>query len=315
MGTVLVVGSYNVALTVFSERLPQRGQTVLGYDFDIGPGGKGTNQAIAAKRLGADVDFVVKVGADDFGAAARERFALEGLPSTGILCGDGHTGVALIMVDALGDNVISVAPGANSELAVADLLQVAPLLSRATHVLCQLECTAELFGDVARWSRQRGLMTILNPAPAAPLNDATCQLVDLLTPNESELAVLVGSGEVSGGALDEAVVVGSAHRLIERGINDVIVTLGERGSVRVTAAGDEWFGAYPVSAVDSTGAGDAFNGGLVAGLAAGLELGNAIDLAMRAGAFCVTKPGVLAGLPTLEQLDAAIPPRNGGAAQ
>jgi ribokinase len=312
LGAVLVVGSYNASLTVFSDRLPQRGQTVLGQGFDIGPGGKGNNQAIAAKRLGADVTFLVKVGGDEFGVAARERFAHEGLPSAGVLRGDQHTGVALIMVDALGDNLISVAPGANSELDVGDVVRISPLLSKTTHLLCQLECRLELFRDVARWSRQRGLTTILNPAPAAPLDDETCQLVDLLTPNESELAVLVGPDGFGDRPLDKHLVVESARSLVRRGVGQVIVTLGERGAVHVTAAGDRWFDAYPVEAVDSTGAGDAFNGGLVAALAADLELANAIDLGMRAGAFCVTKPGVVAGLATPAELDAAIPPRNGG---
>jgi ribokinase len=301
-----------VSLTVFSDRLPQRGQTVLGRDFDIGPGGKGNNQAVAAKRLGADVTFLVKLGTDSFGTAAKEGLAVEGLPAAGILYGEQHTGVALIMVDASGDNAISVAPGANSELAISDLQRLAPVLSGTTHVLCQLECTLELFRDVACWSRQQGLTTILNPAPATALDEETCRLVDVLTPNESELALLVGSADDNGQGLDDAAVVESARVLIERGVREVIVTLGERGTVHVTTTNSDWFGAYSVEAVDSTGAGDAFNGGLVAALATNLEMRAAIDLGMRAGAFCVTKPGVVAGLPTRAQLDATVPPRSGG---
>ncbi len=297
---------------MFSERLPQRGQTVLGHGFDMGPGGKGNNQAIAAKRLGADVTFLVKVGEDDFGAAARSHFAVEGLPSAGVLQGEQHTGVALIMVDAHGDNLISVAPGANSELDLGDLVRTSALLSGTSHLLCQLECRLELFRDVAKWARQRGLTTILNPAPAAVLDDDTCQLVDVLTPNETELAVLVGSDDPEDGPLDNDFVIESARSFVRRGVGHVIVTLGARGAVHVKGAGDGWFDAYLVDAVDSTGAGDAFNGGLVAALAAGLELPDAIDLGMRAGAFCVTKAGVAAGLPTLGQLDAAIPARNSG---
>src|SRR5947208_10407366 len=150
MGGVVVVGSYNVGLTVISPTLPAVGQTVLGHTFDMGPGGKGSNQAIGAKRLGADVTLVAKVGRDVFGAGARDLFEREGLLGPGILQADSHTGVGLIMVDDDGRNVIAVAPGANAMLSETDLDAVPGLFDGASVLLCQLECPPELFAGAAR---------------------------------------------------------------------------------------------------------------------------------------------------------------------
>lgn len=304
MTRLLVVGSYNASLTVFSSELPRRGQTVLGGEVDIGPGGKGNNQAIAARRLGFDVSFAVKVGRDAFGDAARELFKREGLPSSSVLEGRRGTGVALIMVDQNGDNLISVAPEANAELEIADVIRLAPAFEEATHLLCQLECTVELFCEVSRWARRREMRVILNPAPAARLGDDDYALVDVLTPNETELQLLTGR-DVSS----RAQAITAARVLLERGVGEVIVTLGERGAVHVTADEARPYDAYKVAAVDTTGAGDAFNGGLAGALSAGESMAEAIDLGMRAAAFCVTRRGVIGGLASRAELDAEIPSR------
>lgn len=307
MGHLLVVGSYNATLTVFSRELPLRGQTVLGNRLDIGPGGKGNNQAIAASRLGADVTFAVKLGRDHFGAQARELFDREHLPAAAILKGDLSTGVALIMVDADGDNIISVAPGANSELTMSDVLGLSPFIDEATHVLCQLECTTELFNDVAAWARDRHLTMVLNPAPAAPLADESYQLVDILTPNETELYELTGVDVAAEAEVSE--IVTAARMLLDKGVGEMVVTLGARGALHVTCSDYTSFDPYSVGATDTTGAGDAFNGGLLAGLVDGLPMDMAIDLGMRAGAFCVTRAGVIDGLATRHQLEVEIPAR------
>jgi ribokinase len=307
MGKLLVVGSYNATLTVFSRELPLRGQTVLGDRLDVGPGGKGNNQAIAARRLGADVTFAVKVGRDHFGAEARGLFAREHLPDGAILEGDLSTGVALIMVDVGGDNVISVAPGTNSELTINDVLGLSTFIDEATHVLCQLECTTELFADVAAWARDRHVTTVLNPAPAATLSDAAYQLVDILTPNETELYELTGVDMAAQTELSEHEVVTAARMLLDKGVSEMVVTLGARGALHVTPRDYTSFEPYPVRATDTTGAGDAFNGGLLAGLVEGLPMNMAIDLGMRAGAYCVTRAGVIDGLATRQQLDREIP--------
>ncbi|MGC2176189.1 MAG: ribokinase [Acidimicrobiales bacterium] len=302
---LLVVGSYNASLTVFSDELPQRGQTVLGDQVDIGPGGKGNNQAISARRLGVDVAFVVKLGRDLFGDSARELFAREGLAPGSILEGKQGTGVALIMVDVAGDNMISVGPGANAELELVDVVELEPAFEGATHLLCQLECTAELFRDVGQWARERKMVTILNPAPAVPLSDETYGLIDLLTPNETELQILTGRNIDT----DDAAIA-AARELIERGVGSVVLTRGAKGVIHVTAETSQVHDAYRVNARDTTGAGDAFNGGLVAALTDGESMESAIDLGMRAAAFCVTRVGVIDGLATRAQLDAEVPRRS-----
>lgn len=302
MGRVVVVGSYNVGFWVVGPTLPAPGQTVLGHTFGTGPGGKGSNQAIGLRRLGADVTFVVKLGTDRFADDARELFGREGLLGEGVLGADTHTGAGLVLVDDEGANMIAVAPGANVHLSPADLDAIPGLFEGASHLLCQLECPAELFAAAAARARAEGVTTVLNPAPAVPLDDETLALVDLLTPNETELAVLVGRP-----VDDDADIEAAARHLIDRGVERVVVTLGERGALLVGQEGTSSFAARSVRAVDTTGAGDAFNAGLVAGLAEGMPLEGAIELGLRAGAFCVTRLGVVDGLPTMEQLREEVP--------
>ncbi|MGH2579966.1 MAG: ribokinase [Actinomycetota bacterium] len=302
MGRVVVVGSYNVGLTVVAPALPAPGQTVLGHTFDMGPGGKGSNQAIGARRLGADVTLVVKLGRDPFAQAALGLFDREGLLGPGILETSGHTGVGLIVVDDDGRNMIAVAPGANGHLVPGDLDRMPDLFDGASHLLCQLECSPELFAGAAERARAAGATTILNPAPAVPLSQPVLALVDILTPNQTELAALSGVA-----ATDEREIESAARSLQARGVGEVVVTLGERGVLRVMPDGIQTQPVRSVSARDTTGAGDAFNAGLVTGLSAGLSMTEAIELGVRAGAFCVTRLGVIDGLPTRQQLDAEVP--------
>jgi ribokinase len=302
MGRVVVVGSYNVGLTVVASALPAPGQTVLGHTFDMGPGGKGSNQAIGARRLGADVTLVVKLGRDPFAQAALELFDREGLLGPGILETGGHTGVGLIVVDDDGRNMIAVAPGANGQLVTGDLDRMPDLFDGASHLLCQLECSPELFAGAAERARAAGATTILNPAPAVPLSESVLALVDILTPNQSELAALSGVA-----ATGEREIEAAARSLQARGVGEVVVTLGERGVLRVMPGGVQSQPARAVTARDTTGAGDAFNAGLVTGLSAGFSTTEAIELGVRAGAFCVTRLGVIEGLPTRQQLDAEVP--------
>ena len=177
VGRVIVVGSYNASLSVFSNELPTRGQTVLGSRLDIGPGGKGNNQAIGARRLGADVSFVVKLGRDYFAGTARSVLEGEGLSSSWILDSPTDTGVALIMVDAKGDNLISVAPGANDELQVGEVTGLVGLVDGASHLLCQLECSLELFVDVARSGARVGTGHDSQPG-SSPAIVARCLRID-----------------------------------------------------------------------------------------------------------------------------------------
>ncbi|MDP8959548.1 MAG: ribokinase [Actinomycetota bacterium] len=301
-GLLLVVGSYNVGLTVVGRSLPLPGQTVLGHTFDMGPGGKGSNQAIGARRLGAQVDLVVKLGNDRFADDARELFAREGLSGSGILAADTHTGVGLILVDDQGNNMIAIHPGANALLHAEDLDRLPGIFDRASHLLCQLESPVELFAEAAGRARRRGLTTILNPAPARPLPVETLSLADLMTPNEGELGTLTGLPVGSEREVREAASV-----LLDKGVGQAVVTLGERGALWVHAGGTQHFPAHRVPVRDTTGAGDAFNAGLATALTEGRDMPAAIELGIRAAAFCVGRLGVIDGLPTRRQLDAEVP--------
>ena len=303
MAEVLVVGSYNAGFSVYAERLPNAGETVLGGDFEWGPGGKGANQAIGLKRLGVDVCFAVKLGADVFGEHARGVLEREGLPPEGVMAGRGPTGIAFIVVGPGGENQIVVAPGANLELDVADLglLGEDLLVSNGDGrpiALVQLECRAELAVGVARWARERGARCVLNPAPARPLAPEALALFDVVTPNEAELATLARYVGVASDEIGE-----QALELTKYGIGHVVVTLGERGALWASSEGIQFFGPYRTQVVDTTGAGDAFTAGLVAALAAGKPMAVAIDQGCRAGAFCVAHAGVIDGLATLEELE------------
>jgi ribokinase len=293
MADLVVVGSYNAGLSVQSARLPAPGETVVGGRFENGPGGKGANQAIGARRLGTDVLFVTRIGADAFGAAARAVLLAEGLPERGITTDDrSPTGVALILVDEAGQNAISVAPGANLGLSVPGVLRdFGDDLRACRYLLMQLECTAELAAGLASWAHDSGIRAVLNPAPARPLPPDALASFDIITPNEGELRTLAASV----GLADAATAV-LAQQLLGYGIGDVVVTLGERGALWASAAGLRHFDAYPVHAVDTTGAGDAFSAGLVAALVRGEPMESAIGQGCRAGAFCVTRNGVIDGL-------------------
>jgi ribokinase len=293
MADLVVVGSYNAGLTVYSARLPAPGETVVGDRFERGPGGKGANQAIGARRLGTDVLFITRLGADLFGDEARSILLAEGLPERGITTDvQSPTGIALILVGDSGQNAISVAPGANLELSLPDVLRsFGADLRRCKYLLMQLECPAELAVGLSSHARDLGATTILNPAPARPLPPDALASFDIITPNEGELRTLATSLSLADGTTDVL-----AQQLLEYGIRHVIVTLGERGALWASAAGLRHFGAYPVRAVDTTGAGDAFNAGLAAALVRGESMELAIDQGCRAGAFCVTRNGVIDGL-------------------
>jgi ribokinase len=293
MADLVVVGSYNAGMTVYSAKLPAAGETVVGSRFERGPGGKGANQAIGARRLGTDVLFITRLGADAFGDEARSILLAEGLPGHGLTTDDrSPTGIALILVEDSGQNAIAVAPGANLQLSAADVLgRFGPDLRGCKYLLMQLECRAELAVGLSSWVRDLGCVSILNPAPARPLPADALASFDIITPNEGELQTLAASLGLAIGPADVL-----ARQLLEYGVHDVVVTLGERGALWASAAGLQYFDAYPVRAIDTTGAGDAFNAGLAAALVRGEPMESAIDYGCRAGAFCVTCNGVIDGL-------------------
>lgn len=300
MPRVFVIGSANVDFTVAVPRLPREGETVSGGTFYTGYGGKGANQAVAARRLGAEVRFVRCLGQDAHGDQIEDQLIGEGIPVEGVVrVTDAATGLALIMVDAEGLNQIAVAPGANHRLSPELARPHAGLIGWAQVLLCQLEIPLPTVEWALTAAREQGVVTILNPAPVQPLSDTLLALVDCLIPNATEAEAL------SGIAVDGPQSAAQATQsLLRRGVKRVIVTLGAQGVLFSDGTKALHFPAFPVEAVDTTGAGDAFNGALAAGLAAGGKWEEAIPLANAAAALACTKPGAQSSLPTRAEVQA-----------
>jgi len=299
MPKVVVIGSANRDLTCRLDRLPQLGETVSGGEFYTSFGGKGANQAVAAHRVGAEVRLLAKVGCDRNGDAIIEHLEALGLATDGILRdGSHHSGVALIMVDRTGNNAIGVAPGSNWHLTVEDIHGAQSLISWGEVVLAQLEVPLVTVREGLRFAKDNGLVTILNPAPARPLSEEILSLADILTPNETEAGSLTGA---SVWDVDEAAQAGK--RLLESGAGQVIVTLGRKGACWIHKDFVQTFPSFPVASVDSTAAGDAFNGALACAVAEGRPMHEAIRFASAAGAVAVTRRGAQDSLPTRDEID------------
>ena len=295
---IVVVGSVNTDMVVKSERIPTPGETVTGGKFVMPAGGKGANQAVAAARLGAEVTLVAKVGQDIFGSQSVEGFKRDNILTDFILAdADNHTGVALILVDGQGENLISVAPGANAATTPDEVQKAADRIRSADVVLLQLEIPLETVEFTARLASEAGVTVVLDPAPAAPLGDELLRNVTYLTPNESEATRLTGI-EVT----DEPTARAAAEKLIAAGVENVIVTMGTQGALVATGDRALLVPSHVVEAVDSTAAGDAFNGGLAFALAQGLALEDAVREAALVGALSVTRMGAQPSLPTANEL-------------
>jgi ribokinase len=297
--SIVVVGSVNTDMVVKGERLPGPGETVSGGHFIIAGGGKGANQAVAAARLGANVTLIAKVGRDMFGDQAIDNFRREGINTDGILRDpDQHTGVALILVDRAGENSISVASGANHALTPAEIDAAADRIRAADVLMLQLETPLETVARAAQIAADAEVPIVLNPAPAHPLPEKLLKCVTYLTPNETEAERLTG---VAVG--DEASARKAAERLLAIGTRHVIVTLGAKGAQIMDAGGTTLVASTPVEAVDTTAAGDAFNGGLAWALAGGMSLPEAVRQACLVGALSATRLGAQPSLPTKQELD------------
>jgi ribokinase len=302
---IVVVGSLNVDVSVRAEHLPLPGETVRASALEIGPGGKGGNQAIAAARLGGRVHMVGRVGNDAFAEIPRAALEEAGVDTAFVhVLPDAHTGTALIVVDeTTGQNAIAVAGGANRQLAPEAVGDAVAAFRASGVLLVQLEAPLETVEAALELARETQVRTVLDPAPARELPDQLLQKVDILTPNETEAEALTGLGVQD---VESAAAAGSALR--DRTLGDVIVTLGELGCVWVFASGFEHVLAPRVQPLDTTGAGDAFNGGLAAALARGDSLGAAIRFATRAGAAATLQKGAARAMPTPERL-ASVPPQ------
>lgn len=303
---VVIIGSVTADVTTFSQRLPARGETILGDQFTLMLGGKGANQAVAAGRAGARTSFVGCVGDDLFHDLVVDGLTDAGVDLTHLRTVPGPTGVAHIRVDASAQNDIVMVPLANAELNTAQIDTALDALSATTSVLLtQLETPSALTAHITARGRELGFTVILDPAPAAPLPEDVWGNVDIVTPNETEATILTGI-EVTDAATAEQ----AGRWFLDHGVGAAVITLAAQGSCVVTADGATIVPPLPVEAVDTTAAGDAYAGYLGAALANGASLTDAVRLASAAGALTVTKPGASPSLPLRADVDAFLVARH-----
>jgi ribokinase len=296
---ITVVGSYATGLTMKVERLPSKGETLLGTGYRVDFGGKGSNQAVGCARLGARVSFVARIGKDSFGESALGLYRDEGVDVSHVRqTAEAPTGVGFIIVEgASGHNCITIDPGANELLTAADVTGSEAAFTSSAVVLTQLEIPVAAAEAALVCGRARGAITILNPAPVRPLPPAVLVKVDILTPNQVEAKVLAGLAPDE--TIDPEAV---ARKLMARGVKQVVMTLGEEGALIVTASSCVRVPAVRMAAVDTTGAGDAFNAGLATALAYGADLETAVRFAVVTGGLAVTKEGVIPSLPRRDEV-------------
>jgi len=297
---ILVVGSANMDLVVRAGRFPAPGETIFGEGFAMHPGGKGANQAVCAAKLGGNVLFIGKVGSDMFGGSLAAGMRRDGVRLEHLLVdGKSPTGTALITVDARAQNEIIVISGSNMRLLPRDIRRASRAFEGAGVLLLQLEVPLDTVAEAARMARRRGITVVLNPAPARQIPRALLALVDYLTPNETELGQLAGMS-VTG--LPSA--VRASRALLDRGVKEIVVTLGPRGALHVGGGTFRRYSALRVKPVDTTGAGDAFNGALAFALAEGKGLPDAIPFANAVAALSVTRPGAQGSMPSMREVRA-----------
>ena len=301
MGKIVVVGSSNTDMVVRSQRIPSPGETVLGNEFDIIQGGKGANQAVAAARAGSEVSFIARVGNDDFGKAAIRGYQKDRINTDHIIIDPVYpTGVAIILVDEnTGQNSIVVAPGSNSQLSTDDIDKAEVVFAKAQAVLMQLEVPLEVVIYTLRLVKKYDVKTILNPAPAQTLNDELLRSVDIITPNENEAELLTGITLVNTEAIMQA-----ADILLQKVNEAVIITLGAKGVYYKVKSGEEAnVPTIKTDAVDTTAAGDVFNGYLASALCDGHDFKTAIGIANSAAAISVTRKGAQPSIPSVHELN------------
>ena len=298
MKQIVVVGSTNTDMVVKAARIPAPGETILGGRFLMNPGGKGANQAVAAARLGAEVVFIAKVGDDLFGREAKALFAKENICTDYVLTDPSEpSGVALIMVDAKGENCIAVASGANGTLMPEDIEGLEGVIAQADMLLMQLETPLETVRYAADMAVNLGVPVILNPAPACELPADLYDCLEVITPNESE-AELLTSIKVT----DEASAEAAARVLCDKDVLQVVITMGAKGAYVFDGVDGVMVPAFKVEAVDTTAAGDVFNGALAVALTEELELEEAVRFASKAASISVTRMGAQASAPRRKEL-------------
>jgi ribokinase len=299
---ILVIGSSNTDMVVKAGHLPVPGETILGGTFIMTAGGKGANQAVAAARLGGNVVFIVKTGDDIFGKQAVQLFKEEGINTDYIITDtENPSGVALIMVDAKGENCISVASGANATLKPADLQKAEHLIKGASLILMQLEIPVETVEYVINIAAANNVTVVLNPAPACPLSDELLSKIAIITPNETEAEMLTGIKVTDKQSAELA-----ARALAAKGIETVIITMGAQGALLLHDDTCHFFPAPVCQAVDTTAAGDIFSGALVVAISEGKSILEAVPFACQAAALSVCKMGAQASAPYRDDLNFAL---------
>ena len=297
MKNICVIGSLNMDLVVNVENMPKIGQTLIGSNFKEVPGGKGANQAVAMARLNGNVSMIGKVGNDSFGQTLINALKNDNVNTKYIQVEKGASGVALITVDKNANNSIVVAPGANFKLTNNDIDNNIEAIQNSDIVVVQLETPLDTIKYSLRKAKELGKYTILNPAPAVVLEDEIIANVDLLTPNETELEIISGI-QINK---EEDIKV-AAKKMIEKGVKELIVTLGSKGSLYINSEKSNFVSAYKVQAVDTTAAGDSYTGALSVALANNKNIEQAMDFASKVGALSVMKEGAQSSLPTLEDV-------------
>ena len=296
---ILVVGSSNTDMVIQAEHLPHPGETILGGTFFMNPGGKGANQAVSAARLGGQVTFICKTGTDIFGQEAKQLFEKEGIETSYLFSDSDHlSGVALITVDSKAENCIVVASGANADLSPADLSTAHEAIEKADIILMQLEIPIDTVKYVATIARELNKKVILNPAPAQPLDHELLQSLYLITPNETEAEIISGIKITGTDSLHAC-----ARAICDKGVQSVIITLGSKGAFLYNSDSHAHIPSFTVTAVDTTAAGDVFNGALAVALSEGCDLREAILFANKAAAISVTRLGAQSSAPYRHETD------------
>ncbi|MBC7721902.1 MAG: ribokinase [Pedobacter sp.] len=295
---IVVVGSSNTDMVLKTARFPKPGETILGGNFFVFQGGKGANQAVAASRAGGNVNFICKVGNDAFGNGAIKHYDNEGIGVKGILFDEIEpTGVAVITVNKQGENSIIVASGANASLSVKNLESSMAALLNADWLITQMETPLPVIEYLSAFARQHNKKLVLNPAPAAPLPDSVYQGLFLITPNESETTLLTGID-----VTDEASAKQASDIFKAKGVQNVIITLGSKGAYVDCMDYQGIIDSFKVTAVDTTAAGDVFNGALIVALAEGKGWKDAVLFASKAASISVTRMGAQTSAPTRKEI-------------
>lgn len=300
---IVVFGSFVVDLTGRSNSLPVPGQTILGNSFKMGPGGKGSNQAVAAHRAGANVTLVTKVGRDVFGKLATDFYTSEGMNTDYVLFDDEkETGVALISVDEVStQNQIVVIPAACAHITQEDIKKCRDLIENAAYILLQHEINSDAQYEIISIAHDAGVKVILNPAPACEVPENILRKIDIVTPNETEAQALTGIEVKTAADAEKA-----AQVFFDKGVKNVVITMGTLGAFASDGKNSELIPSIPIKAIDSTGAGDAFNGGFLMALSEGNDLFTALRYGNATGALSVTRLGTAPAMPMRAEIDALV---------